>query len=311
LFALGSANLISSFFGSYVTFGSLPRSNILASTGGRTNMAGLFAGVSVLILFSAGSSVLKFLPRPTLAAIVFKAAINLIEFKEVFFLFKMKSIKELFFFTLTFCMTFFVAISEGILLCLLLACFLILRRTTVLQMALLGSLQVIQKDLTTKVVKYVDITEYPEASVIDNVLLLSLKGALEFYNAGRLRRRIELLLGVEEKILASHTTSEFVTSESSFRLFVNADSTGRDFTFVFDFTHCSNMVFFVVTKDSAGLFILLEIVESFRSRGTRVIFCGIQAYQRVLFSKSGILAILGSDVADSVLDAVAMTSINS
>ncbi|KAJ2993718.1 Solute carrier 26, partial [Globomyces sp. JEL0801] len=53
LFALGAANLFGSFFGTYVTFGSLPRSRIQANSGGKTTLVGAMAALIVLVLFTS------------------------------------------------------------------------------------------------------------------------------------------------------------------------------------------------------------------------------------------------------------------
>lgn len=50
LFAFGAANALPAFFGSYVTFGSLPRSRILFNAGGKTVLVGFMA--SFIVLFA-------------------------------------------------------------------------------------------------------------------------------------------------------------------------------------------------------------------------------------------------------------------
>ncbi|KAI8894874.1 sulfate transporter family-domain-containing protein, partial [Globomyces pollinis-pini] len=138
LFALGAANLFGSFFGTYVTFGSLPRSRIQANSGGKTTLVGAMAALIVLVLFTSLGAFLKLIPKATLSAIVMMAGINLIEFDEIGFLMGMRSIPEICMFVFSWCMTVFVPVSTGILINLGLACLLILRKTTQLYMSLLG-----------------------------------------------------------------------------------------------------------------------------------------------------------------------------
>lgn len=89
LFALGMSNLVGSFLGCYPTFGSLPRSRVLYNSGGQTVLVGAMAGMFVLFLVIALKSVLQYLPLTVLAAVVFAAAINLIEYGEIFYLIRM------------------------------------------------------------------------------------------------------------------------------------------------------------------------------------------------------------------------------
>ncbi|KAJ3252289.1 Solute carrier 26, partial [Boothiomyces macroporosus] len=192
LFALGSANLIGSFFGCYVTFGSLPRSRILATAGARTTIAGVLSALIVLALFSTLETVLRYIPKAVLSAIVANAGYNLIDFSEFAFLIEMKSIGDIFMFLLTFGVTTFISISDGIVLCLLLSSLLILRKTTKINIGLVGLL-----DLENGDSMYIDARNYPNCKFVDGVIAVRIYGPLQFYNAGRLRRRIELLLEAE------------------------------------------------------------------------------------------------------------------
>ncbi|KAJ3322547.1 Solute carrier 26 [Boothiomyces sp. JEL0866] len=196
LFALGTANIIGSFFGSYVTFGSLPRSRILATAGARTTLAGVMAALMVLTLFSTLEMVLRYIPKAVLCAIVANAGFNLIEFHEIAFLVKMKSLSDTFMFLLSFGVTTFISISDGIVLCLLLSALLILRKTTKTDIGLVGRL-----DLENGESMYIDSRNYPECHLVEGVLALTIYGPLEFYNAARLRRRIELLLEAERSAI--------------------------------------------------------------------------------------------------------------
>lgn len=89
-------------------------------------------------MFGACSSVIKLLPKATLAAILFVAAVGLIEWDELHFLAKQKSPKDILLFLATFAMCFFMSLGQGILLCLLFATFLIVKRSTMLNLVLVG-----------------------------------------------------------------------------------------------------------------------------------------------------------------------------
>ncbi|KAI9361607.1 sulfate transporter family-domain-containing protein [Zopfochytrium polystomum] len=90
LFAFGFINFVSAFLGAYPTFGSLPRSRILAQSGARTTLSNAMAGVFVLVALLTMVPVLQHLPRSTLASIVFVAALGLIDTKEIAFVFRLR-----------------------------------------------------------------------------------------------------------------------------------------------------------------------------------------------------------------------------
>ena len=88
LLSFGVMNTVGSFFGIYPTFGSLPRSRVLANSLGRTTLVNAMAGVGVLLSMMYLEGILRYLPKATLGSIVFVAAVGLIEVKEIAFVFK-------------------------------------------------------------------------------------------------------------------------------------------------------------------------------------------------------------------------------
>ncbi|KAJ3203761.1 Solute carrier 26, partial [Dinochytrium kinnereticum] len=138
LFALGVTNVVTSFLGGYPTFGSLPRSRIMASAGAKTTLASAMSGLFVLIFFLTLVPALQFLPRATLASIVFVAALGLIETREIGFVFRLRAWTEIAMFLATYVITLVFSISVGILLCLGLSALLIVKRTTITSMSVMG-----------------------------------------------------------------------------------------------------------------------------------------------------------------------------
>jgi high affinity sulfate transporter 1 len=274
-FALGSANVFGSFFGSYVTFGSLPRSRIQATSGGKTTLVGAMAAIIVLTLATTLGSVLKFLPKPAMAAIVMNAAINLIEYDEIGFLFSMQNVFEIFLFLITWAMTFFISIDQGIVLCVGLSALLILKKTTMVNLSLLGKIS--YNSASGSVTKFVDVQEYPEAQLMDGLLAISIQNTLEFYNAGRLRRRIEMLLDMETEMLKNNkrsSTSSFddLKKKRNTALFVNANFKISDhfLTILLDFTRCEHV-------DTAATHTLHTIIKNLQKEKARVILSGVKA----------------------------------
>ena len=312
LFALGSCNLLGSFFGSYVTFGSLPRSRILATSGGKTTLAGPLAACIVLVLATNMGDLLKYLPKATLAAVVMNAGINLIEYHEIFFLFKVKSLLDIFMFLLTFGITLFISIDFGILLCIALSVLFTLRKTTSVKLGLLGRITYsiphpkIRNQLQIKQ-KFVDIQDYPDAELLPGFLCLSLKTSLEFYNASRLRRRIEMLLQVGVESMSkeySDTDSEKLSDllyhgSKQDRLFVNSiKSHHAPRAIILDFNQCDEI-------DISAAHVLLKIIHSLHKQNCAVMFTSLRPALRDLLDRSGVSKALGiKNYFENVEDAV-------
>ena len=293
LFALGTANIVGSIFGSYVTFGSLPRSRILANAGSRSNVAGLISAFMVFVFFSAAAPILAYLPRASLGAIVFNAAIDLIEVHEIVFLFKMRSLSELFLFLASLCITFFLPIGQGIFFCVLLAAFNVLKRASTLNVSMLGYLPSgIQQQ-----VAFVDLLDHPYAQMIDRVLLLSIKGNFAFYNAGRFRKRIDMLLKIEEECLRNSRPVHIPSSNSTFTELFVSSHVELPSTILFDWSSCNRI-------DVSGLYVLYEVIELFQKRGIRVLLSGIRESQLGVFQTAGILDLVHHDSFKTVQQAM-------
>ncbi|KAJ3329373.1 Solute carrier 26 [Blyttiomyces sp. JEL0837] len=138
LFAFGMMNLLSSFLGSFPTFGSLPRSRTMATIGVQTTLSGVMIAALVLIMFTSLRIVLQYLPTATLASIVTVSAYGLIDVQEIWFVFKLRSIPEIGMFLSTFIITLVTSMSTGILLCLGLSALFIVRKTTTSTLSVMG-----------------------------------------------------------------------------------------------------------------------------------------------------------------------------
>jgi MFS superfamily sulfate permease-like transporter len=79
LVAIGVSNFFSSFFGTYPTFGSLPRSGVADSLGAKSQLFSLITasiiGLSILFL----GPIFYHLPRVVMSAIILVASIGLFE----------------------------------------------------------------------------------------------------------------------------------------------------------------------------------------------------------------------------------------
>lgn len=206
LFAIGTANVVGACFGGYTVFGSLPRSRIMDLSGSKTTLANLFSAVWVLIALYALHPVLRYIPKATLAAIIFKAATALIEFRDIRFILRIHAWTDLAMFLSTFLITFTSTISNGIIMCLLLATLIIIRKISAADLSIMGHMspQEHRKAALTETAShglYLDIKEHPDAQVSEGILILSIRGPLVFYNCGTLPRTIDVLTKTDMELL--------------------------------------------------------------------------------------------------------------
>ncbi|KAJ3241984.1 Solute carrier 26 [Chytriomyces hyalinus] len=217
LVALGSINLVSSLAGGMALFGSLPRSRILVNMGAKTVLANAMAGIIVLVATQVLGPVLKFLPKPTLSGIVFAAALGLIEFKEIGFVFRIRSWTEVIMFLITWAVTIGFAITTGIIVCLGFSALLIIRRSTEAPLAVIGRVKmnlVVDSDdedeeeeqpahleLDSIPYRYQDLVNHPYAELLEGVVAVRIMSRIMFYNIANIRRQLRDLINAQNLLV--------------------------------------------------------------------------------------------------------------
>ncbi|KAI9103219.1 sulfate transporter family-domain-containing protein [Phlyctochytrium arcticum] len=280
LFALGMANVIGSIFGCFVTMGSLPRSKILADSGGRTNVCSLFAaGFVTIFVFTAGP-LLQFLPLATLAGFVLAAAMSLVHVHEILFVIKCRSFGEIIGMVAAFAATFFWNIEESTIVVLFLASILIIRRSVGVDMQLLGQVNVAsaaqntktgQMDQTVLQSKYLDVRDHPEAELLDDILIISVRSSLLFFNSGNISVTLDKLLKAQRSI--AEASGYAVPDMNRQIIIINMDG-------------CAAV-------DAGAVFLIYEIIHTMSQKGVKFILSGILPEQKTLFVRAGILDQIG------------------
>jgi MFS superfamily sulfate permease-like transporter len=140
----------------------------------------------------------------------------------------------------TLLITFFSTVTTGILLCLGLSALLIVRKTTTANFSVMGRLPPMGPTEPTfshvhghstleptvsasssdshgqrEPTKFVEITEHPDAELLEGVILLRVDTPLMFYNVGQARRSIEALMKVETKLLMRRREREMLRRQQS------------------------------------------------------------------------------------------------
>ena len=113
LVAYGLSNFISSFFGTYPTFGSLARTSVADEAGASSQVYSLSAAVVVLATIFFLGPVFSFMPRVVGSAIIVVAALGLFEVHDVIFLWKLRAYSSIALFSFTFVSTVWAGVEIG------------------------------------------------------------------------------------------------------------------------------------------------------------------------------------------------------
>ena len=181
LIALGTANLVGSFFQAYPSTGGFSRSANQQS-GAKTGIASLISALLVGLTLIFFNDLFYHLPKAVLGAIILSAVINLIDLKYPFHLWKTHR-EEFLFWLFTFSVTLFLGIKEGILLGAFVSLSLMVYRSTQPHIAVLGRI----KGTTL----FRNVLRFPkQIETFQGVLMIHFDGQLFFGNHGYFKKQI-------------------------------------------------------------------------------------------------------------------------
>ena len=140
LVALGASNMVGSFFQAYPVTASFSRSAISNDVGGKTNLYALFSVFMVVLTLLFLTPLFYYLPNAVLASIIMVSVFGLIDFEYPRTLWKFRK-DEFVVLILTFLITLFVGIKEGVLIGVLFSLLLMVYRTSKPHFAILGKIK--------------------------------------------------------------------------------------------------------------------------------------------------------------------------
>ncbi len=79
----GAGSVLAGLFGAFPVNASPPRTGIVAETGGRSQIAGLFAAGLVLALLAFGAALLRHVPEAALGGVLLFVALRIIRFRQI------------------------------------------------------------------------------------------------------------------------------------------------------------------------------------------------------------------------------------
>lgn len=188
--ALGAANLLSGFFSGFATSASSTRTAVALAVGGRTQLAGLIAGVGVVLIVVLIPGLVSEMPQATLAAIVVTAAFALFDWKGWMWLLRVRR-SEFLLSLATALAVLLIGVLEGIGVAIALSLANFVRKEWRPHSAELGKV--------VGVAGYHDRERHPEARLVEGLLIIRYDAPLFFANAPDFARRLEGLLGAADR----------------------------------------------------------------------------------------------------------------
>lgn len=183
LVALGTSNIVGSFFQSYPVTGGFSRTAVNDEAGAKTGISSVISALVIALTLLFLTPLFYYLPNAVLAAIIMVAVFGLIDFKYPVQLFKRRK-DEFFLLIATFAITLTIGIKEGILIGVLLSLLLMVYRTSVPHVAVLGKIK--GMDYFKNVKRFTVGVENPE-----EILMFRFDAQLYFANATFFKKTIE------------------------------------------------------------------------------------------------------------------------
>ena len=139
LIALGATNIIGSFFKSYTTTGGFSRTAVNDQAGAQSGVASVISAFLIILTLLFLTPLFYFLPKAILASIIMVAVFGLINIREAIHLFKTDR-GDFWMLIVTFIGTLALGIEQGILIGVILSLALIIYKTSIPHIAILGKI---------------------------------------------------------------------------------------------------------------------------------------------------------------------------
>lgn len=182
LIALGSSNIVGSFFQGYPVTASFSRSAISFDAGTKTNLSAIFSVILVVLTLLFLTPLFKFLPNAILASIIMVSVVKLIDIKYFKYLWSNRK-DEFFVMLMTFLITLFIGITQGILIGVLCSLLLMVYRTSKPHFVEIGNIG--NSDYYKNVIRFAD-----EVVVRNDLLIVRFDSQLYFGNSAYFKKQL-------------------------------------------------------------------------------------------------------------------------
>lgn len=262
MIAFGMMNIVGSFTSCYLTTGPFSKSAVNTHSGCKTQMSNIVQAVIMMLVLLLLAPLFRYTPLVVLSAVIITAMIGLIEYEEIYHLFKVDK------FDFIICMIAFlgVAFTEmtyGLMMSVgvsIVRALIYVARPHICKLGKLGNLE--GADI------YRDPVQYPDAASIPGILILQLGSPIYFANAGYLKERIGRWLEKEDSI--AKMNGEEVR-------YIIIDLSG------------------VTSIDNSGIAMLEEVNKTLQKRGIRLVFTNPRIRVVDKLVRSGVIDQIGSE----------------
>ena len=246
LMAQGIANIVTPLFGGIPATGAIARTAANIRNGGRTPVAGIIHALTLFLIMLVAAPLAKYIPLCVLSAVLVVVAINMGDWREFIHLSRYPR-SDAGVFLITFFLTVIFGLTQAVTVGIFVACLLFIRRMS--EQSRVGVESVLshaahQSDATnTEAIE--------EASARDDILLVTLTGAM-FFGAAQKLKIILQSLKKEHKVLILRMAQ-------------------------------------VISLDATAMLTLEDIITKFERKGVPVILVGLHHQPRQSLRKSGVL----------------------
>ena len=227
--ALGAANLLSGLFQGFATSASSSRTAVAMAVGAKSQLAGLIAGLGVILIVVFAPGVVSGIPAPTLAAIVITASFTLFDWTGVAWLWKARR-SEFILMLGAFLGVLVLGVLEGIGVAIVLSLANFFRKAWRPHSTELGRVP--------GVPGFHDRERHPEAEVVPGLLLVRYDAPIFFANAADFGRRLQELLRSADRpirtvVVVGNAITDIDTTGAEILDHVLDDLESRDIDFAF------------------------------------------------------------------------------
>ena len=189
LIGLGAANILSGCIQGFPASVSQSRTAVNYAAGGKTQLVGIVAAALLVVFLLWFTRLLESLPQVALAAIIIAAAINLIEVKPLYKVYRVRRV-EFFLALVTLVGVLSIGILAGVLIAVLLALLVVISRISRPHDAVLGMVEGVDG--------YQDIEAYTNSETEPGLIVYRFDAPLFFANADYFLSRVQELIATAE-----------------------------------------------------------------------------------------------------------------
>ncbi|HLR59044.1 MAG TPA: sulfate permease [Pseudogracilibacillus sp.] len=191
LVGLGLANVVGSFFSGYPVAGSLSRSAVNHESGGKTQLSSFFTAVFILLTLLFFTDLFYYLPHTVLSAIIIVAVYNLIDIKEVKYLFSIRTIDG-WIWIITFIATLIIGVEVGIVIGLIFSLLVLIAQK--------GSPKLTELGYLSEEGVYRNVKKHPDGKIDSEILIFRIDTSLHFANMTVLEEKISNRISNHPKV---------------------------------------------------------------------------------------------------------------